>query len=189
MLQSVRRAITLIPVIGDIYIVSSRLAEMEITKARLTYVILLLVGVVIFAGLIYGTAGGENDIVVDAAVNHLSQDRNTDFALVKIDEMQGSLTYLTVAVALVLFFLLCACKARALHYVLRGRHTERKRKEHVQADRDRLDKVESTAEQVKWRLDRMTNVLAKNKTIGESDLREIDLERPSSPPLPQAPDA
>ena len=187
--ESIRNFVTCIPVIGDIYIISSRITEMEVTKARLTYVILVLVGIVIIVGLVMGTSGGENDIVVDAAVNHLSQDRTTNFALVKIDEMQSSLTYLTVAGAIVLLLLLCACNARAGHYVLRGRHSERRRKEHVQGEKDRLDKVESVAEQVKWRLDRIIHTLAKNKTIGDMDLREIDVERPSPPPMPQAPDA
>ena len=182
--EAVRRCITFIPVIGDIYIMCCRVTEMEVTKAKLTFVILALIGIVMVVGLAMGTSG-ENDIVVDAAVNHLSQDRTTNFALVKIDEMQSSLTYLTVAGVLVLLLLFCACNARAGHYVLKGRHSERRRKEHVQAEKERLDKVECVSEQVKWRMERLVHTLAKNKTIGDNDLREIDVERP----MPQAPDA
>ena len=183
--ESIRNFITCIPVIGDIYIISSRITEMAVTKARLTYVILVLVGVVIIVGLVMGTSGGKNDIVVDAAINHLSQDRTKNFALVKIDEMQSLLTYLTVAGALILLLLFCACNARAGHYVLKGRHSERRRKEHVQVEKDRLDKVESMSQQVKWRMERLVHTLAKNRTLGDNDLREIDVERP----MPQAPDA
>ena len=182
--EAVRRYITFIPVIGDIYITCCRFTEMEVTKTKVAFAILALVGIVIIVGLAMGTSG-ENDIVVDAAVNHLSQDRTTNFALVKIDEMQSLLTYLTVAGVLISLLLFCCCNARAGHYVLKGRHSERRRKEYVQAEKERLDKVEGVSEQVKWRMDRLVHTLAKNKTLGDNDLRDIDVERP----MPQAPDA
>ena len=55
----------------------------------------------------------------------------------------------------------------------------------MQTEKERLDKVECVSEQVKWRMERLVHTLAKNKTIGDNDLRDIDVERP----MPQAPDA
>ena len=181
--ETVRYYVSLTPVIGDVITICCRLTEMEVTKTKLAFVILALVGLVIMIGLGLGTSG-ENDIAVDAGpVNHLSQDRTTNIALVKIDEMQSSVTYLTVAGVVVLLLLLCACNARAGHYVLKGRHSDRRRREHMQTEKERLDRVEGQAEHVQWKVKRLVQKLGAQRTLGENDLKEIENGRPA----PQTP--
>ena len=137
--EEVRHYISLIPVIGDIITICYRITEMEVTKSKLAFVILALVGLVIVIGLVLGV-GGKNNLEVEAGpVNHLSQDRTTNIALIKVDEVQNSVVYLTVVGAAVLLVLLCACHVKAAHYVLRGRHNDRRAREHLQMEKDRLD--------------------------------------------------
>ena len=61
--EAARHYISLIPVIGNVYIICCRLTEMDLTKTKLAFVILALVGFVIIIGLGLGTSG-ENDIDV-----------------------------------------------------------------------------------------------------------------------------
>ena len=145
-----------------------------------------LVGFVIMVGLGFGV-GGENGLEVEAGpVNRLSQDCTTNIALIKVDEVQNSVVYLTVVGAAVLLVLLCACHVKAAHYVLRGRHNDRRAREHLQTEKDRLDKVEGTTENIKWKVERLIQTLGAQRTVSEDDVKELNTGRPAPQSLTEA---